>query len=150
VDVDQLHSAIFFGAGLLFVLGSGLAIVLARRSASWPVTSGTITRSEIVESRTRRNVRLYESRIEYSYAVHGKAYRSDRVCSGAMLHTRGRAEERCAKYPAGSPVRVFYKPSDPSRACLEATAETSNLMLAIGCGILLLAGCVRAGILHFD
>jgi hypothetical protein len=150
-QVQQLYGTIFFGVGIVFVAGALLAAARARRSESWPVTTGTVTGSEIRVSRAHKGARIFESQIEYSYAVHGREYRSDVLCSGGMLHTssRRRAEERCAKYPVGVPVRVFYQPSDPSRSCLEATAEGGGLMLAIDCGILILAVCVQRGIVQF-
>lgn len=148
--------AILFGfLGVGIILYCQLAKWKVLRSASWLPVSAEITRSEVAAESLRyglRNIRgiVYVAHIEYSYEVDGTEYSGDTICVGGELNTsrRSRAEERRAKYPVGVRVCAYYDPKDPSRACLERTAEGTQLLTWIGLGAILFALLLYLGVIR--
>ena len=141
----------FVAVGLGLVAYSGVMAARARRSESWPPVTAVITRSDVVRERGNRNT-TYRAAIEFRYDLGGQQYHADTICSGGTLDTsmRGRAERRCAKYPVGASVVAFYDSANPSRACLERTAEGTWIIAGIGAAIaavgsLHLMGVIRIG-----
>ncbi len=142
---------------IMFIMGTGLVaycrVMLARvrRSQRWHPTTGTIERSEVVKTASRGSSgTIYKAAIEYRYAVGGRDFRSDTVCVGGTLDSsmRKRAEARCAKYPQGVSVPVYYDPSSPGNACLERTAEGARLFTGLGVGLMALAALAYLGVLR--
>lgn len=140
----------------LFLAAVGIGLVAycrvlasrAERSQFWPPATGTVTRSEVVMSSHQRSS-VYRALIEYTYRVGDQDYTGDTICAGGTLDTsmRRHAERRCAKYPLGASVPVFYDPSHPDRSCLEKTAEGVGLFTAIGVGLIAVAALSLLGIL---
>ena len=56
------------------------------------------------------------------------------TCVGGTLHTslRRHAEKRCARYPLGDSVEVYYDPMDPKTSCLEQTGVGAELLFYLG------------------
>jgi hypothetical protein len=108
----------------------------AGQSRYWPWATGKVVRSDVASDVLRRAGRgiVYAARIEYEYVVGSKTLRGSTIALGGTFDTsaRSRAEARCAKYPAGSAVNVYYDPRDPTRACLEQTAEGGPFVYALG------------------
>jgi len=151
------------GAILFGLLGVGVIVYCqvakwkVRQSASWLPVTAEITRSEVARGsgygrvlRYMTSGRLYVADIEYSYEVDGTEYSGDTICVGGELNTsmRSRAEERCAKYPVGVRVSAYYDPQDPSRACLERTAEGTQLFTWIGLGAILFGLLLYLGVMR--
>lgn len=153
--------AIFFGLlGVGVIVYCQVAKWKVRQSASWLPVTAEITRSEVARKRVaffgsavkHRRYRAYVhvAHIEYSYEVHGTEYSGDTICVGGELNTsrRSRAEERCAKYPVGVRVCAYYDLQDPSRACLERTAEGTQLFTWIGLGAILFGLLLYLGLIR--
>jgi hypothetical protein len=94
-----------------------------RAALSWPATTGRIVESR-VEPKTlpgdRPTIR-FAPRIAYEYAVHDRAYRSERIAFADAfwsLAPQG-AAATVARYPAGAEVTVYYNPRRPEEAVLE-------------------------------
>lgn len=87
--------------------------------------------------------RGFRSRVIYSFRVDGQTYGGDRVAFGATTaSTLPRLISGVAdRYPAGSPVTVFYNPDNPAESVLERRA--SGLILVWVLAGALLAGAVR-------
>ena len=136
--------------GMGSFVSSRVLIARVARSRSWLIASGATTRSEVVRERTRNNT-IYRAVIEYSYSVNGRDYHSSKLSIGGDLNTSmsSRAERRCAKYPIGAEIQVFYDPEDPSSCCLERRADTGPLLTWIGVGALSLSAAVYLGFIQF-
>jgi hypothetical protein len=61
--------------------------------------------------------------IEFSYKVEGQEYHNVSGSSGiSAASSKGWADARVARYPAGTEVEVFYNPENPTQSSL--TAQT--------------------------
>jgi hypothetical protein len=78
----------------------------------------------------RRDGYVYVPHVEYTFRVRGREYRGDEVAFGhERLYTSSpdRARRKCAEYPVGAGVAVYFDPSDPSVSCLERGEGTPVL-----------------------
>ncbi len=87
----------------------------------------------MVRTRTDKTT-VYKARVEYLYEVDGREHRGDTICIGGTLHTslKRHAEQRCARYPLGGRVEVFYDPMQPETSCLEKTGAGGELLFYLG------------------
>ena len=136
--------------GMGSIVSSRVLMARVARSRSWLIANGTTTRSEVVREQTRNNT-IHKAVIEYAYNVNGRDYHSSKLSIGGDLNTAAssRAERRCARYPIGGPLQVFYDPEDPSSCCLERRADTAPLLTWIGVGALALSAAVHLGFVQF-
>lgn len=100
-------------------------------SKSWPVTTGTITHSE-VESWMKDGKSQYDARINYSYEVDGKKYNSTKInTSGSYSGSNiTKAKELVNDFPAGKTVDVFYDPEVPDSAALKPGVSGGDIAMA--------------------
>lgn len=132
-----------FALGLGLVLYSNKSKKKAGESQNWPAAPGTITVSEIRESRSTDddgNVSVYYyPHVEYSYNVGGQPQTGKQVAFGGTqgYATPNQAEMTVKIYPVNSSVTVYYNPQKPQEACLVRSvgkgAKTARVM-----GIILL------------
>ncbi len=120
----------------LSMLGySSYSVYMAGVSRSWPVTSGQVTRSELV-SRWSRSRRVHHPYIRFEYYVHGERYGSNNIRYGEpanggsglnlnFLRFLGDDQATLRKYPTGKTVAVRYNPTDPSQAVVETELPQS-------------------------
>ncbi|MCP3902917.1 MAG: DUF3592 domain-containing protein [Planctomycetes bacterium] len=144
--------------GPLFLL-TGIGAILwtwhqgrkAVRSLSWPSVAGVVGCADVIASCGSTGTRIYEAKIEYDYDVGGSSYRGRTVCIGGELNTsfRERAEARCAKYPVGAKVDVFYDPTEPNAACLERRREGAWLGYLAGNAFALFGLLTMSGVIHW-
>lgn len=104
--------------GLVLAGWGGLGWLEARRSTSWPSTTGTITRVRQHSSGGSGGQR-YRVHVEYQYAVDGQVYTSSRMRIPDISFFRGERVSSPSAYLEGNSVRVFYNPNDPAAAVLE-------------------------------
>ncbi len=116
-------STITVVAPLLIVglVGASL-LVRARRATSirsvasqWPRTMGTVL-SSTVQVGHGGGSRNEQPLVYYAYQVNGEVFQGHRVRVGRIPSS---ASSTIARYPAGSPVVVYYDPSDPRNSALE-------------------------------
>jgi hypothetical protein len=142
----------------LFILGMGAiwlvvtvqGMNLAKESASWLSTTGTIAdtwidRYETTDADGDAEVR-YKPNIKYTYVVNGGNFHSRRVDFGPQpsYSRSAKAEEYLAEYPVGREVEVFYDPNNYGEAVLIREASGSTFGL-IG-GAVMIVGSVVAWI----
>lgn len=111
---------------------------LARESALWPTTGGTVLAADVSRRTSRDRKRgttsvYYSPNIRYSYSVAGRDYECAVVRFGSLESgSHQSAEEVVMRYPAGATVVVRYDPADPSRATLEThSAAGQQIFLGI-------------------
>ena len=94
----------------------------ARSSSSWPSIAGAVIRSEVAKSsfRSRRGGRIsYQPVITYTYTVDGISYKSNRIKFGKTSSSFITSVQKIIdRYPFGSTVTVYYKPSNPNTSVL--------------------------------
>jgi hypothetical protein len=118
--------AVVFGCVGGYMLYMGLKNRrLARESALWPTTGGTVLAADVSRrtslDRKRGTTSVYYSpNVRYSYSVAGRHYECGVVRFGSLESgSHKSAEEVVTRYPVGATVVVRYDPADPSRATLE-------------------------------
>lgn len=97
-------------------------------TATWPVVTGKVVRSELHHApgaTARRGVQFGDDslrlRFRYTYAVGGASFESDQVTRD-NAHAGDMERTWAKRYPVGAAVTVHYNPSDPSVAVLETRA----------------------------
>jgi Protein of unknown function (DUF3592) len=101
---------------------------LSHESAAWPRVRGEVLEARPVWSSSPRAGKAYWPTIHYRYSVGGGTFSGDRV-SFRPSYGRAEAEEAVAKFPAGSPVSVWYRPGDPGRSVLEPDTWRAGLAM---------------------
>jgi hypothetical protein len=89
-------------------------------SASWPATTGTIIKTNLVHTVARHNDG-YVPGLQYRYEVDGRVYVGTRIDFHTQdsVHAKESAESWLYKYSRGSTVRVYYDPKNPNITILE-------------------------------
>ena len=128
---------------VLLLVGGVLAFVgwrlggEARASAAWPATDAVVESARVVEQAEANEKRLFRAAIRYRYQVGDTRYSGERVSYDmAPSPQPGIARAIVERYPAGASVKVFYDPSDPSRAVLEPGGAIAPWVL-VGLGAFL-------------
>ncbi|WP_254512566.1 DUF3592 domain-containing protein [Anatilimnocola floriformis] len=137
--------ALFAGIGLWIALSQ----VDAERgdSSKWPSTTGTIKSAQVVEDGLYRGRQKYRAKIEYTYEVNGVPHTSDRLQLGNSPTGRSfTADMAVSKYAPGSTHPVYYKPTEPSMAVLEAGKDFGYYIIPLAALVLGLIGVVGLGV----
>jgi hypothetical protein len=114
----------------MFTGGVAVAIFIAAlaqiASATWPTTTGTITRSEYLPRKHS------EWNLAYHYAVAGNSY-TGTVYAKDPMPIQGETEvlRHVAAYPAGKEVVVSYDPDDPATSVLRPGLRGATLWTAL-------------------
>lgn len=108
----------------LIVFAAIYKYIEVSEAARWPSAPGrvVVSKSETRPVKTGPNSTDTEPRnfakIVYEYTVAGRKHRHDRVSIGENLGNFEVAET-IARYPVGTAVTVYYKPTEPSKAVIE-------------------------------
>jgi Protein of unknown function (DUF3592) len=131
-----------FLAGILWLCWGQLANVRQQRRAwSYPTTTGRVYGSEIMKQwhaggRHSSSYYSYDLRVYYTYEVNGTKYRGNRYRYGEVSD-RVWAEAVAEALPAGTAVKVYYRPEDPNDAVLNIETTNSDLGLVLVLTLLL-------------
>ena len=119
--------------GLALTLLASVKLKNAAETDKWPITNGTVTRSEVAGA-----MKYYPS-VSYTYIVDSAAYTSTRI-GNMNFNTKNRSvvEKALKNYPLGSEIKVYYNSADPSKALLEPGINTGNILL-LTFGLIVLA-----------
>lgn len=133
---------ILLGGGLWFLGWSLWEILLARDSTRWPVTTGTITVSQVVSEEdqvlgTIFHWRTYRPDVHYRYQIGGQQYDGARVLFSQRWLTRAAAEALAQPYRPGRPVVVHHHPVRPSLAVLQPDISWPGLGYQVCIGVAL-------------
>lgn len=137
------------------LLGGGVGLIgwlmlrRARASRRWPSVEGRVLASGIAESGPSGRLgsgghgRTATLRVSYAYEVDGSPFQSSRVSfHDAVTKSPAYARSIAERYPAGSPVRVYYDPSRPDQAVLDRTAGCAAYLFLFVGGVLFAVGAV--------
>jgi hypothetical protein len=130
-------------AGIVFLAAFGLGgvvmtrdLVRALQSRHWPTTTGTVVTSIVEKKGSSRpgSAPAYFGRVSYRYQVGGVTHTASQVSFGEHGESgTGHAKEVVARYPAGSQVKVHYRPDSPAVAVLEPGAGFFNWIMPLVC-----------------
>jgi hypothetical protein len=113
--------------GLMALITGFWNLLHPRKFSPWIKTKGLIVSSTTESFRdtssSRSHTTLYRPVIEFSYKVEDQEYHNVSGSSGiSAASSKGWADARVARYPAGTEVEVFYNPENPTQSSL--TAQT--------------------------
>ncbi|MFW5748921.1 MAG: DUF3592 domain-containing protein [Chloroflexota bacterium] len=151
-EQGMLYAALFGGFFTLLAVILMLVIIIqrgrARRARYWPVTDGVVLHSEVRVNVDIDRTTSYNAAVSYQYTVEQRTYTHDVVAFGAKYSYGPRrvAVRTVQKYAAGTPVRVYYDPTNPQSAVLEVRAVGSCSVFLI-IVVLLVTGLGGAGAL---
>ena len=111
-----------------FIIKSAMQQVAAREFTSAP---GKVLASEVTTHDSDDGT-TYGVRVTYSYTVSGQEYTGDRLRYGQVSSSSyPQARKAAAKFPVGSPITVYYNPSDPQDALLRPGLTGGDLFMAL-------------------
>ena len=134
--------------GWLMIVQGAEQIRVVRQVAQWPTTAGLIESVDLFEVEGSQGTQ-FRPHVSYSYVVDGQVIMGTRLAPGRAPAVRDfpAAAAFVAKYPARTPITVFYSPADATESVLEAeTPRTVYVNLAFG---IILAGLGPALLLFF-
>ncbi len=122
---------LIMGSRMLFKSTSEL--MQSWEARSWPVASGTITRSNLqlntqkVRRRGEDGIRrsfsedFYTADIEYEFRVNDQVLKGTRISSvqGGNLADKAHVQQILDRYPLGQIVNVSFNPKDTAQSVLE-------------------------------
>jgi hypothetical protein len=144
----QLVLAFFGVVVLIFVLAVAVKAYEVRKAARWPMTMGTIVKSEsgFELKRTAGGdmpVNRRVANIAFEFKVGGRSYTGTRFTL-AEITAEEDVPQVLARYPKGKTVPVYYNPADPTQSVLERDTPKG---LGAGCLLLALMGIAGVAIL---
>lgn len=105
-----------------------------RMIESWPVTKGTILKTEFIIGTNRTGPRLV---VEYEFFVNGKRYQSDYVYTKHHDYSVGGPEDKDKIEFLKNP-EVKYNPLKPDHCCLILYPTNWVITALLGLGVILL------------
>ena len=136
--------------GLVAFLYQKLLIKKLPTSYDWPSTDGEIVKSQVDCQNGGHGLTVFKADVEYNYKVEARLYKGEKVCLGddKVFLERCHVESRCAEYPYGSIVQVFYNPLNPADACLERWVDTPYKYTIVATVFLFSGGGMMLGSLY--
>lgn len=116
---------IVVGLALLILLLTAFVRDLRQfpRSFSWPAAQGEVVESSITIDDD------FSVDFTYTYTVDGVSYEGSRITffQYAVFANRYQNEQLVAQHPAGTPVQIYYDPTDPAQSVLMRTIPLSQM-----------------------
>jgi hypothetical protein len=117
----RLFSLVFILVGGVILCLGVKSLFIANASKSWPTVQGKVISSSVDSKRSDKGGTTYHAEVFYEYKVGGQIQSSNDVAVGGYGSSNPSHARRIVnKYPAGSTITVYYSPSNPSKAVLEA------------------------------
>jgi Protein of unknown function (DUF3592) len=132
-----VFGAIFLVIGLILLVIGILQRNQAQEAQSWPITSGVIIGSGLLEHKhfdaeDHHTEITYEPQVQYQFSVNGQAFAGNRIAFGTVSYPYQTAANKIASYPQGTSVTVHYDPDDPNQSVLEPKAAGGVILLIMG------------------
>ncbi|MFZ4456507.1 MAG: DUF3592 domain-containing protein [Bacteroidales bacterium] len=144
----EIFTYCLISTGSLLALYNLLLIIRARSTKNWDTADGIVLDSELIEfSSSYESASSFKPRIEYSYSVNGKEYKSNRVYFGSHIMTffnKQNSRKTVTKYPKGVNVIVHYDRLNEKQSVLETGVKYQIIigfvlgLIIIGIGLILL------------
>ena len=138
--VTSLSQALVVG-GALCLAAFGILYQLEADTRQWPTADGTVLTSRVIGAGSEPALDFL-----YSFRVDGKIYRGRNVTAAdhyAISPFRSTdPADVVARYPQGSSVTVFYRPSDLRQSVLEPGSSAVNILGLLLGTVMLASGVV--------
>lgn len=139
---STFYSMFMIILGVCFSIYGSTIFIEAWQSASWPTVTGTVVKSEVVETQNR-NVHVFMPVIEYSYSIDDTQYSGNRISDWETTSkNRKDIEKILAPYAKDNEVNIYYSPSNPRNSLLSPGVHLSSTYWLITGILLAIAGAV--------
>lgn len=131
-----------------FVIRGVQTLISQHRAESFPYTEGTILSSQVVRHTGSKGRVYYHPAFVYSYEVNGQSYRARRYRYDGYPSDAASVQRIVNSHPAGSAVRVYYNPDDPTDTCLApkvVARDVSMLFLLTPLSLIFVPAFIRLG-----
>ncbi len=112
--LGSLISGLFLVGGVLAGYSVYTQLPSALQAKDWPTVDGVVTKSSLRRPKSKKTRHSFE----YEYKVGTISFTNQRIAFMDRVFYAS-PEKNAAKYPEGSAVVVFYKPTDPSVSVLD-------------------------------
>ena len=139
----SVFSVLLLLAALGLLLLAGVQSWRSVRAATWPTTSGTVTRTWLEPSGgSGGRKRIWTPHVAYTYTVGGVPYSGERLTYGTPGNSDyGQQQRGLRRYPVGGAVRVHYAPGTPQESVLESGLRGIPWMtFVVGTIVLMISG----------
>jgi len=151
-----VYGSIFAVVGYFIVAHLAMAPYhLGQESKSWPTVQGRIIHSAMASSTSPQGKTTYSPDIQFTYQVNGRDYQSNQVGvepgpGASSSSDPSAASEIVARYPVGTVVTVYYKPSKPALGVLQpGVSKVTWWLLEAGGFFIFIGACfVLAGLIR--
>jgi len=146
---------IFFGIGISMLINLTQHYGKLKQSKNWLSTNGKIISSDldahISTDDDGYQTTTYLAKVNFTYEVSGRTYKSDRVNFDYGMRTSNvrKPQSVVEQYPSGSDVTVYYDPEDPQQSVLEKRvngAFTTIMVSAVFIGIGVIVAVTSLGV----
>ena len=152
---------LFVGAMFPTVIIVAVVVKLweVRQAKRWPSTEGKVISSGITSRKNKPGEIGYnfsdtevsnDPLVKYEYTVANRKCQCNRITIGEKT-SASELEEILARYPVGTPVTVYYDPTNPEKAVLERDLPWGILFWGVGCLLLFfIGGPLIAAAIYFN
>ncbi len=142
--------------GLVLVFFGVRFILLAQQTRDWQKTEATVTKINLIETRSSSNSTTskqttFEVSALYQYQVHGQHYQSEKYSYGDGAIIKSRLKNRFiaqqwldnSPYQKGNKISIYYDPKDPKTAVIETGANIWTFIpLIVGLFFIVIFGLI--------
>lgn len=141
-----LPPLMFVGFGAVLIAIGVTSYRKTKTTETWPSTQGTVYATNIRRYNDEGTIE-FAPEVNYEYTVAGELYKSSVIRAEVFISFPDENEARqfLKSYAVGSKVRVYYEPTNPGKAVLEAkAAPVLHLVTIMG-----VISCSFAGVVYY-
>ena len=134
------------GFGMLMIYAALRLSRLGRETKHFTLTLGRVLAADVEEipAPGEQGEPRFRANVRYAFEARGRTYESGRVSFGASpgaeSSNAGVVRRWAERYPAGSPVNVWFDPADPRRSVLVRGVPRAQILVGMAAGIALVGG----------
>jgi len=121
----------FMSLALGWLVFAVVGDVKAFQTFFWASAEGTVLSGEVVTVHSSKGASKSKPVIRYLFAADGKEYESNRYSSTVARGSSFWAKEILDQHPAGSAIKVYYNPENPTKSVLDRGFQKDDLWMTL-------------------
>ena len=141
--MPKVVSLVLCGLGVLIMYAALRLSRLGRETRHFTRTLGRVLAADVEElpAASEEGWPRFRAKVRYAFEARGQTYESSQVSVGAPRGAESsdarEARRWAERYPAGSPVDVWFDPADPGRSVLVRDVPRAQVLVGASIGIAL-------------